>query len=444
MRVLLSTYGSRGDVEPLVGLAVHLRALGAEVRMCAPPDEEFARRLAGFGVPLVPVGRSARALTTGTLPPSTLPQRAAELIARQFETVIPAAEDCDVLVATGVLPAAAGARSVAEKLGIPSVSVTFQQLTLPSPRHSPLAYQGRPFPPEVTDNRVLWDLDAQSINALFGPALNTNRASIGLPPVDNVRDYVIGDRPWLATDPILDPWQGTPDFDVVQTGAWILPDVQPLPAGLAAFLDAGAPPVYVGFGSMPMRASTDVALVAVEAVRAQGRRVIVSRGWAELGLMDDQDDCFAVGEVNQQALFGRVAAVVHHGGAGTTTTAARAGAPQVVVPQATDQPYWAGRVADLGIGAAHDGPAPTAESLSAALRTALTPETRARATAVAGTIRTDGATVAATLLLDVAARRDQPGGVAARRDQPEDAAGVHVNRAGSPSRESTSSTSVRS
>ena len=116
------------------------------------------------------------------------------------------------------------------------------------------------------------------------------------------------------------------------------------------------------------------------------------------------DDCFAVGEVNQQALFRRVAAVVHHGGAGTTTTATRAGAPQVVVPQAVDQPYWAGRVADLGIGAAHDGPVPAVESLSAALTAALTPETGARAAAVAGTIRTDGAAVAATLLLDTIVR----------------------------------------
>jgi vancomycin aglycone glucosyltransferase len=73
-----------------------------------------------------------------------------------------------------------------------------------------------------------------------------------------------------------------------------------------------------------------------------------------------------------------------------------------------DQPYWAGRVADLGIGAAHDGPTPTFESLSAALRTALTPETRARATAVAGTIRTDGATVAAKLLLDTVSRERPP------------------------------------
>ncbi len=409
MRVLLSTYGSRGDVEPLVGLAVQLRALGAEVRVCAPPDEDFAQRLAGVGVPMVPVGRSARALTTAAPPSSAdLPRRAAELIASQFAAVTAAAEGCDALVATGMMPAAAGARSVAEKLGIRSVSVTFQQLTLPSPHRPPLAYPGRPFPPDVTDNRVLWDLDAESIDALFGEALNVNRASIGLPLVDNIRDYVIGDRPWLATDPTLDPWQKTPDLDVVQTGAWILPDERPLPDDLEAFLQAGEPPVYVGFGSMPMRASKDVAQVAVEAVRAQGRRVLTSRGWADLALIDDQDDCFVVGEVNQQALFGRVAAVVHHGGAGTTTTAARAGAPQVVVPQSADQPYWADRVADLGIGAAHDGPTPTTESLSAALKTTLTPETRARATAVAGTIRADGATVAAKLLLDAISRERPP------------------------------------
>ncbi|MEU6491878.1 glycosyltransferase [Streptomyces sp. NPDC046984] len=408
MRVLLSTYGSRGDVEPLVALAVRLREVAAEVRVCAPPDQEFARRLAGVGVSLVPVGVSARALTTGAPPPSSLPRRAAELIAGQLDAVVPAAEGCDVVVATGVMPAAAGALSVAEKLGIPSVSVTFQQLTLPSPYHAPLAYPGRPFPPEVTDNNVLWDLDAQSINALFGAALNTNRASIGLPPVDDVRDYVVGDRPWLATDPVLDPWHGTPGLDVVQTGAWILPDARPLPADLTAFLDSGTPPVYVGFGSMPMHTSSDVSRVAIEAIRAQGRRALVGRGWADLAVIDDQDDCFVVGEVDHRALFRRVAAVVHHGGAGTTTTAARAGAPQVVVPQGTDQPYWASRVAGLGVGAAHDGPAPTFESLSAALRTALAPEVRARASAVAGSIRTDGATVAAKLLLEMVGAETPP------------------------------------
>ncbi|ANS63087.1 glycosyl transferase, UDP-glucuronosyltransferase [Streptomyces lincolnensis] len=402
MRVLLSTYGSRGDVEPMAGLAVALRERGAQVRVCAPSDEEFARRLAGVGVPVVAVGPSARVLTKGSPPPSAtnLPQRAAAVIAAQLDAVAAAAEGCDAMVATGMIPAAAGALSVAEKLGIPAVSVTFQQLTVPSPHHRPMAYPGHPLPPEVTDHRVLWDMDARSIDALFGEALNTNRASIGLPPVDGVRDYVLGKRPWVATDPVLDPLLERPELDVVQTGAWSLPDDRPLPDDLTAFLEAGEPPVYVGFGSMPLHSSPDAARVVVEAVRARGRRVLLSRGWAELALVDGADDCFAVGEANHQVLFSRVAAVVHHGGAGTTTTAARAGAPQVVVPQLADQPYWAGRVADLGIGAAHDGPTPTLTSLSAALETALTPQARTRAAAVAGTMRADGTAVAAKLLLD--------------------------------------------
>jgi vancomycin aglycone glucosyltransferase len=406
VRVVLSTYDSRGGIEPLVALAVRLRELGAQVRVCAPPD--CADRLAEVGVPLVPVGLPVRPLVHGATPPSVadVPRRAAELIAAQFDTLAAAAEGCDALVASGLTPAAAGARSVAEKLGIRSVYVSYCPIFLPSPHHPPHPLPGRPFPPDVTDNRVLNDLAVQSYNALFGAALNTHRASVGLPSVDNVRAHVLSDHPWLAADPTLAPWQEPADLDVVQTGAWILPDERPLPAELEAFLDAGTPPVYVGFGSM--RAPKDFARVAIEAVRARGRRALVARGWADLALIDDRDDCFVVGEVNQQALFRRVAAVVHHGGAGTTTTATRAGAPQVVVPQMADQPYWGGRVADLGIGTAHDGPTPTTESLSAALKTALAPETRARATAVAATIRTDGATVAATLLLDAVSREKPP------------------------------------
>nr|WP_086858894.1 glycosyltransferase [Amycolatopsis lexingtonensis] len=406
MRVLLSTYGSRGDVEPMGGFGAALRARGAEVRVCAPPDEDFARRLAEAGVEFVPYGPSAKALTKAAPAPSSLPERAAQLIAAQFDVVAAAAEGCDVVVATGLLPTMAGALSIAEKLGIRSVVVAFQKVVLPSPHHAPLAYPGQPAPAGVTDNRVLWEHDAANVNALFGEALNTHRVANGLPPVGDVRGYVFRNPIWLATDPVLDPWEAVPGLDVVQTGAWLVPDERPLPAALEEFLAAGEPPVYVGFGSMPMAAAADVAQVAVEAVRAQGRRVVVSRGWADLDLLDDGEDCFAVGEVNHQELFGRVAAVVHHGGAGTTMTATRAGAAQVVVPQATDQPYWAGRVAALGAGVAHDGPVPTVASLSAALATALAPATRARAAAVAATIRADGAEAAARLLLG--SRETQP------------------------------------
>jgi vancomycin aglycone glucosyltransferase len=290
---------------------VRLHKLGARVRVCAPPD--WAERLPEVGVPLVPVGPPVRQLVHGAMRPSVadVPRRAAELIAEQFDRLPAAAEGCDALVATGPFPVAASAQSVAEKLGIRYVLAAYCPIFLPSPHRPPQPLPGRPLLLDVTDNRVLDDLDVQSYNALFGDALNTHRASIGLPPVDNVRDHVITDHPWLAADPILDPWQESPDLDVVQTGAWILPDDRPPPAGLEAFMDAGTPPVYVGFGSM--RAPTDIA-VAIDAIQAQGRRALVSRGWAHLAPIDDRDDCFAVGEVNQQQLFRRVAAVVRRCG----------------------------------------------------------------------------------------------------------------------------------
>ncbi|GAB7188094.1 glycosyltransferase [Kitasatospora sp. Ki12] len=403
MRVVLSTYGSRGDVEPLAGLALRLRELGAEVKVCAPPDEEFAARLAEAGIDLVPVGESVRALVSGPPPaPGDIPKRAARLVEQFYEAVLATAEPDGAVVATGLFPAVAGAQAAAEKLGARFACVALQPLMLPSPHHRPFEYPMMPYPADVTDNQELWDLNIGAMNALFGEPVNSHRTAVGLPVAENVRDHVLTDRPWLATDPTLDPWRLPADREVVQTGAWILPDDRPLSAELEAFLAAGEAPVYVGFGSMPLRDAADAARVAVDAVRAQGRRVLLGRGWAQLAEVDGADDCFAVGEVNQQALFPRVAAVVHHGGAGTTTTAARAGVPQVLVPQIVDQPYWASRVAELGIGVAHDGPTPTVDTLSTALARALAPAVRERAAATAGELRTDGAAVAAKLLMDAA------------------------------------------
>ena len=132
--------------------------------------------------------------------------------------------------------------------------------------------------------------------------------------------------------------------------------------------------------------------------------MLLAQGWAELAPIDDRDDCFLVGEINHQELFGRVAAVVHHGGAGTTTTAAGAGAPQVVVPQGADQVYWASRVVGMGIGTAYDGRSANSEAFSAAIEAALAPDTASLANSTAGKIRTDGAAVAAMLLVDAISR----------------------------------------
>jgi vancomycin aglycone glucosyltransferase len=257
--------------------------------------------------------------------------------------------------------------------------------------------------PANADNRELWARDAERVNGTFGAALNSHRASRGLAPVSDVRSHMFTDRPWLPADPTLAPWPEPADEAVFQTGAWMLPDPRPLSPELSRFLDTGEPPIYFGFGSM--RATQDLGQVMVQTARALGRRAIVSRGWADLSLVDSDPDCLAIGEANQQALFRRVAAVVHHGGSGTTTVAALAGAPQVVVPQIYDQHYWAGRIHDLGIGTAHAPGAPTTDSLTSALEHALQPDVGARARSIAAAVRSDGAQVAAERLMAVGARK---------------------------------------
>nr|BFE59958.1 glycosyltransferase [Dactylosporangium thailandense] len=387
MRVILSTYDSRGGVEPLAALAVQLQSLGSEAVMCAPPD--CAERLAELGVPLVAIGKPTREVVHGSGVPD-VDQLAADFIGVQFDQLAEAARGSDAIVTSGLLPVVAGAQSVAELLGVPSVNVNYCPIFLPSPHHRPLPLPGRPVPADVTDPEALDALDIANYNGFIRAPLNRYRAEAGLAPVDSVREFVRTARPWLAADPVLAPWPGG-RVDVVRSGAWFLTDERPLSPELEAFLDAGPAPVYLSFGSMP--APEGFAARAVDAIRARGHRVIIGRGWAEL----DAEDCCVVGEVNQQALFRRVAAAIHHGGAGTTTTATRAGVPQVVVPQWSDQPYFAGRVTALGIGASAN-----AESLPAALDVALRPETRTRAAAVAATVRTDGAAVAARRLLELA------------------------------------------
>jgi vancomycin aglycone glucosyltransferase len=399
MRVLLSTIGSRGDVQPVVALAVQLKALGQEVRVCAPPD--FRDWIDGLGIPFTPVGPQLS--STGKASPSAAPltpeqrrQMAEASVAAQFETVTAAADGCDVIVAAGYLVVAA--RTVAEQMAIRYVWAGYCPIALPSPHHAPPVYSVLGDKPAdgTVDNRTLWARDTHRYS-IFGDALNSHRASAGLAPVADVRSHMFTDKPWLAADPTLAPWPEPADPNVVQTGAWILPDERPLSPELEAFLEADEPPVYFGFGSI--RAPQDLSKNMIQAARALGHRAIVLRGWADLPLVDDEPDCLSIGEVNQQALFKRVAAAVHHGGAGTTTTVARAGAPQVVIPQLFDQHYFAQRIHDLKIGTAHSPVLPTTDSLTAALSRALQPDVAARAQSIAGAVRSDGAKAAAQRLI---------------------------------------------
>lgn len=404
MRVLLSTIGSRGDVQPLVALALKLRDLECGVRLCVPPD--FCDWIASFGLDVVPIGPEVRTFATtatGTPPAPPSPERVRQLVeqtvATQFETISRAAGECDAIVAATALQVAA--RSVSETLGVPYVFAAYSPAVLPSAHHAPppLPPRGEALP-ATTDNRELWARDAQRFNATFLAPLNRHRVAAGLSAIDDVRSHMFTNRPWLAADPVLGPWPEPGEGGVFQTGAWILPDDRPLPADVEVFLGAGAPPVYFGFGSTQAQPETGRALL--RAARTLGRRAIVSRGWADLPLADAGTDCLEVGEVNLKRLFTRVAAAVHHGGAGTTTLAALAGVPQVLVPHLYDQHYWALQVDRLGIGAAHPAVTPTSESLKSALEPVLRPEVAVRARGVAGQMRSDGALVAARRVLAVA------------------------------------------
>ncbi len=168
------------------------------------------------------------------------------------------------------------------------------------------------------------------------------------------------------------------------TGYWPLPPVSDWspPADLAAFLDAGPPPVCIGFGSTPSEDPGALTATVLEAVRRAGVRAVLLSGWGGLvsagrseegaGPATDRDDVIVVDEVPHEWLFPRMAAVVHHGGAGTTGAAFRAGVPAVVVPFVVDQPFWGSRVEALGVG---PRPVPrrglTAAALADALRIAV-------------------------------------------------------------------------
>ena len=399
MRILLSTIGSRGDVQPLVALALRLEALGQDVLLCLPPD--FREWIEALGLAMTPIGPEVRGTAKAQSPVILTAEQRRQMIegtvATQFAAINAAARGCDVIVGATALQVAAP--SIAESLGIPYVFAAYCPVVLPSVHHAPPLLRARgDVAPSMTDNRELWRRDAEQWNVAWRALINAQRKTLGLSEIDDARRYVLTDRPWLAADPTLAPW---PDPDATfQTGAWLVDDDRPLDAELLEFLDAGDPPVYFGFGSN--RAPESLSRTMIESARAVGRRAIVLRGWADLSLIDGAPDCLAIGEVNHHALFSRVAAVVHHGGAGTTTAAARAGAPQVVVPQHYDQPYWADRVEQLDIGVDHRHSDPTTDSLAHALEQTLTPRGAARARAVASQVRIDGADVAARRLLHVA------------------------------------------
>jgi sterol 3beta-glucosyltransferase len=134
------------------------------------------------------------------------------------------------------------------------------------------------------------------------------------------------------------------------TGYWFPadPDWQP-PDGLRRFVEAGPPPIFIGFGSMPVRHPRRVTAVVLDAIRHTGQRAVLHAGWAGLGQADLPDTIYPITYAPYGWLFPRMAAIIHHGGSGTTAFSLRAGVPSLVTPFIYDQFYWGRRLADLGV-----------------------------------------------------------------------------------------------
>jgi UDP:flavonoid glycosyltransferase YjiC (YdhE family) len=268
------------------------------------------------------------------------------LLPQLFETVRQASADEDLIIASGVQIAAS---SAAERRGIPYVGVAFCPCAIPNDAAPPASVKTQTLPRWM--NRLLWTAGRPVVDYALRDAFNAGRAQLGLPPVRSPIASLAGRAILLAADRDLAPiGQGAP-VHVTTTDAWVLHDSTALSDEVEAFLNAGAPPIYAGFGSMVAKDTVALASHVVAAARAAGRRAIIAGGWASLGdRIGRLDDVLVIRSAPHAAPFPRVAAVIHHGGAGTTTAAAGAGVPQVILPHILDQYYWANRIVTLGLG----------------------------------------------------------------------------------------------
>ena len=239
-------------------------------------------------------------------------------------------------------------------LGVPMILAAVMPIN--RTRHFPMLA----FPPlfasfpgyNVMSYRILEQLMWQ----WFRPAINRWRMeTLGLP-----KQWFGGFFGELGTlrIPILNGFSSQvvprpPDWgeDVHVTGYWFPEeeDWHP-PDDLLAFIEAGSPPVFIGFGSMSVSDPAGTTAVILEALKQSGLRAVLHAGWAGIGNDDLPDNIFKIDYAPYGWLFPKMSAVVHHGGSGTTAFGLRAGVPSLIVPFLFDQFYWGRRVLTLGVG----------------------------------------------------------------------------------------------
>lgn len=386
MRYLLLAWGSRGDVQPFVALGLGLRDAGHEVTIAATLDFEPWIREAGlgytdFGVSVAELSRTdlGRRWLGGTSRSTVAEMRlmhevstlAADVVTT---TLLRAAPEHDVLISSTLTYEAGWV--LARHTGIGHAIALFAPV-LQTSLGSSYVYAALPGRRSAL-NLVAGTLTSTAAQPVIAPIAHELRRRIGVrrPTLQQLMTEIRSAPALMAVSPHVVPPAPDWPMTVHVTGFWTLPgdpgDGHVPDPVLVDFLEAGPPPVYVGFGSMSSLDPEGSSRVVADAVRAVGMRAVVLRGNADLHV--EGDDVLTVEGAPHDWLFPRTAAVVGHGGAGTTGAAFRAGVPQVVVPHMGDQAYWGRRVHALGCGpAAIARRELTAERLADGIRAALSP-----------------------------------------------------------------------
>lgn len=364
MRLTLISIGSRGDIQPFIPLAMGLKNAGHQVRVATHgPYESFVRE---HGLDFHPLVGNPQELMSGEgglawlesgRNPALFLKRLRDIVTTMLEQLgrdsWDACQDAEAVLFstlaffTGV--------PIIEKLGLPGIATYLQ----------PVSRTGN-FPsimfPDLPEglllrrryNQLSHDAGMEMTWRLFGDAFNHVRTGLlSLPPqtisfrhtINDPYPLIYGFSPHVIPKP---PEWGD---QISLGGYWFLDDADWQPSdALQSFLDAGEPPVYLGFGSMTNRDSERLTDTVLAAVKKSGQRAVLLSGWAGIGSRDLPDTIFRLEYAPHGWLFPRMAAVVHHGGAGTTAAGLRAGVPSVIVPHFADQPFWGRRVAALGVG----------------------------------------------------------------------------------------------
>ncbi len=366
MKLTLIAIGSRGDVQPIVALGRGLLDAGYTVRMVTL--ESFGPMVRGQGLEFFPVEGDAQALTNEMMLAGMKGNglnllsmyrgimRTFGAITKSYQEAFAAdvLRDSDAILSQ--LPGGFYGYDLAEYLHVPyiALSVIPQEVTgaYPLPLLPMQFSLGRWY------NHLTYALGQQLAWHPFRKPINQFRQELGLPRAS----FWWGNMRRMAREhvPVIQgfskhvvPTQPEWGEQVHTTGYWTLnePDWQPSDA-LLKFLETGDPPVFIGFGSMPVANPQATTALILEALKQSGKRGIVHTGWAILGATALPDTVFSLDYAPYAWLFPRMSAVIHHGGSGTTGLALRSGVPSTVIPFTADQPFWGARTHALGVGAA--------------------------------------------------------------------------------------------